>query len=110
MVATNRRAPADVLMIVANDAAWGVRARVAANPATPPALLRALAADEHWYVRMKAAKHPKTPPGILLRLLDDPHRDVRTATRIAASQHSRPVRFSEFSWWWGGLKTHWRRK
>ena len=97
-------------MILANDHAWQVRAEVADNPKTPVDLLTNLAADEHWYVRMKVAKHPNTSPDVLVELLDDPHRDVRTATRIAATQHTRPIRFSEFSWFWGGLKTHWRRK
>ena len=97
-------------MILASDHAWQVRTQVAGNPNTPVALLTNLAADEHWYVRMKVAKHPNTPPDVLVELLDDPHRDVRTATRIAATQHTRPIRFSEFSWFWGGLKIHWRRK
>ncbi len=84
--------------------------RLAHNPNNPSTALALLASDIVQSVRTRVATNRNASPDVLVKLLDDPHRDVRTAARIAATQHTRPIRFSEFSWFLGGLKIHWRRK
>lgn len=91
-VANNPVTPADLLLVLAQDAYLGVRNAVAQHAHTPHAALEQLAVDEYWWVRASVAKNSQTPAHVLAMLANDDDRDVRESV---LHHHNTPKSLAE---------------
>ena len=76
-VAENKNCPIKLLEKLSNDKDESVRVDVANNQNTPVEILLKLADDEYWNVRCLVAENKNTPPEILEKLSDDENWEVR---------------------------------
>jgi hypothetical protein len=86
-LAENRRTPADMLKLLASDAADGVRVKVALNPNTPVGELSQLSEDKNNLVRAWLCVNPNITKRILLKLKDDPDEVVRNSAESSLKEH-----------------------
>lgn len=79
--AHNRTCPPEILVELATDEDWRVRARVLSRRSCPPDLLQRLANDPHDAVRNTVATHPRSPRAAVALLGDDPWPVIAEAAR-----------------------------
>jgi len=79
VVAANPSTPVEALLALAGDTDWRVYEKVAANRAAPDAALARLAGDASWTTRGAVANNPTTPAGVLVTLARDGNEMVRVS-------------------------------